>query len=162
MFAFGCSAGIVTFNTISEIMTSAPYNWSTSATGLLYLSALVGNFIGWATGAVSDQVVIILARRNGGTKEPEMRLWALAFPLVYAALGFQLYGWGAQLQLPWISIAIALTSLIAYQVAVCTIATAYIMECFPSVCLPSRDSQLSPRYHFLSGTRQPFHRSKSR
>lgn len=45
-FAFGCTAGIVSFNTISEIMTEAPYNWSASSTGLLFLAALVGNFIG--------------------------------------------------------------------------------------------------------------------
>jgi hypothetical protein len=45
-FAFGCTAGIVSFNTISEIMTDAPYNWSAGSTGLLFLAALVGNFIG--------------------------------------------------------------------------------------------------------------------
>jgi hypothetical protein len=45
-FAFGCTAGIVSFNTISEIMTDAPYNWSASSTGLLFLAALVGNFLG--------------------------------------------------------------------------------------------------------------------
>lgn len=45
-FAFGCTAGIVSFNTISEIMTEAPYDWSASSTGLLFLAALVGNFLG--------------------------------------------------------------------------------------------------------------------
>lgn len=45
-FAFGCTAGIVSFNTISEIMTEPPYNWSAGSTGLLFLAALLGNFIG--------------------------------------------------------------------------------------------------------------------
>jgi hypothetical protein len=45
-FAFGCTAGIVSFNTISEIMTEAPYNWSAGSTGLIFLAALVGNFLG--------------------------------------------------------------------------------------------------------------------
>ena len=45
-FAFGCTAGIVSFNTISEIMTEAPYNWSNGSTGLLFLSALIGSFFG--------------------------------------------------------------------------------------------------------------------
>lgn len=45
-FAFGCTAGIVSFNTISEIMTDAPYNWSAGSTGLIFLAALAGNFIG--------------------------------------------------------------------------------------------------------------------
>lgn len=46
-FAFGCTAGIVSFNTISEIMTEAPYNWSAGSAGLIFLAALVGNFIGY-------------------------------------------------------------------------------------------------------------------
>lgn len=45
-FAFGCTAGIVSFNTISEIMTEAPYNWSAGSTGLIFLAALIGNFLG--------------------------------------------------------------------------------------------------------------------
>lgn len=45
-FAFGCTAGIISFNTISEIMTEPPYNWSAGSVGLLFLAALVGNFIG--------------------------------------------------------------------------------------------------------------------
>ena len=46
-FAFGCTAGIVTFNTISEIMTEAPYNWSTGSAGLIFLAALIGNLLGY-------------------------------------------------------------------------------------------------------------------
>lgn len=46
-FAFGCTAGIVSFNTISEIMTEPPYSWSAGSAGLLFLAALVGNFIGY-------------------------------------------------------------------------------------------------------------------
>lgn len=46
-FAFGCTAGIVTFNTISEIMTEAPYNWSAGSAGLIFLAALVGNILGY-------------------------------------------------------------------------------------------------------------------
>jgi hypothetical protein len=45
-FAFGCTAGIVSFNTISEIMTEPPYNWSAGSTGLIFLAALIGNFLG--------------------------------------------------------------------------------------------------------------------
>lgn len=45
-FAFGCTAGIVSFNTISEILTRPPYNWSAGSAGLIFLAALVGNFIG--------------------------------------------------------------------------------------------------------------------
>jgi NhaP-type Na+/H+ or K+/H+ antiporter len=77
MFAFGCTAGIVTFNTISEIMTEPPYNWSTTATGYIFFAALIGNVIGWATGVFADRVVVFLARRNGGVKEVGRSLFKL-------------------------------------------------------------------------------------
>jgi NhaP-type Na+/H+ or K+/H+ antiporter len=104
MFAFGCTAGIVTFNTISEIMSEPPYNWSTTATGFIFFAALIGNIIGWATGVAADKVVVYLARRNGGVKEPEMRLWTLCVCFVYAAVGYFLYGWGAQNEMSWVAI----------------------------------------------------------
>ncbi|KAJ6111885.1 hypothetical protein N7523_007946 [Penicillium sp. IBT 18751x] len=129
-FAFGCTAGIVSFNTISEIMTDAPYNWSAGSTGLLFLAALVGNFIGMGVGSLSDWVVLTLARRNKGYKEPEMRLWTYIFPLIFGAVGYFLYGWAATNGDHWMAIAVALCCLIAQQVSITSLATAYAMECF--------------------------------
>jgi MFS family permease len=126
-------AGIVSFNTISEILTEPPYNWSTSSTGLVFLAALVGNFVGWLTGVLSDRIVIHLSRKNGGVKEPEMRLWTLCFSFVYAAVGYFLYGFGAQSGAHWMTIAFGVGSMIAHQVSACSIATTYAMECFPGI-----------------------------
>lgn len=142
IFAFGCTAGIVSFNTISEILTDEPYNFSTTATGLVFFAALVGNFIGWGTGVLSDQVVIFLARRNGGVKEPEMRLWMLIPCSIYAVLGYMLYGWGAQTGAHWMTVAVGVGAMISHQVGACAIATAYAMECFPGV-------SIQPPRHFL-------------
>ncbi|CAJ2505485.1 Uu.00g128790.m01.CDS01 [Anthostomella pinea] len=133
IFAFGCTAGIVSFNTISEILTEPPYNFSTTATGLVFFAALIGNCVGWATGLMSDHLVIFLARRNGGVREPEMRLYMLIPCAVYAALGYMLYGWGAQTGIHWIGLAIGIGAMISHQVGACAIATAYAMECFPGV-----------------------------
>ncbi|PYH69866.1 putative MFS transporter [Aspergillus vadensis CBS 113365] len=132
-FAFGCTAGIVSFNTISEIMTEAPYNWSAGSAGLIFLAALVGNFLGMGIGSLSDWVVVFLARRNKGYKEPEMRLWTYCIPLVLAAVGYFLYGWGATKGLHWMSIAVGLCCMIAQQVSATSIATAYAMECFEQI-----------------------------
>ena len=133
IFAFGCTAGIVSFNTISEILSGPPWGWASGPIGLVFLAALVGNFVGWATGVLSDHIVLFLARRNNGIKEPEMRLWTLCFSFVYAAVGYMLYGWGAQFGMHWITIAIGVGSMIAHQVSACSIATAYAMECFPGI-----------------------------
>ncbi|KAL1586898.1 hypothetical protein WHR41_04094 [Cladosporium halotolerans] len=133
IFAFGCTAGIVTFNTISEIMTAAPYNFSTTATGLMFLSALIGSVFGYLTGVFADTVVVFLARRNGGVKEPEMRLWTLCISFVYAGAGYLLYGWGAEEGLHWVAVAFGLGCMIAHQVSACSIATAYAMDSFPGI-----------------------------
>ncbi|KAK0659534.1 putative MFS-type transporter [Lasiodiplodia hormozganensis] len=134
IFAFGCTAGIVSFNTISEILTAPPYNWSTTATGLVFLAALVGNGVGWATGGpFGDALVLHLARRNNGVKEPEMRLWVLCASAVYAAAGYFLYGWGARAGAHWLTIAFGVGAMIAHQVSACAVATAYAMDCFPAI-----------------------------
>lgn len=133
IFAFGCTAGIMSFNTISEILTEPPYNWSTTAAGLIFLAALVGNFVGWATGLFSNYLVLYLARRNKGIKEPEMRLWALLFSFVYAVVGYMLYGWGAEFGMHCMTIAFGLGCMIAHQVSACSIATTYTIECFPGI-----------------------------
>ncbi|GJN83208.1 MFS transporter [Purpureocillium lilacinum] len=133
IYAFGATAGIVSFNTISEILTEAPYNFSTTSTGLVFFAALVGNIIGYAIGVTSDHVVIALSRRNGGVKEPEMRLYMLAPCFLLAATGYMMYGWGAQTEAHWVTIAIGIGAMISHQVGACTIATAYAMDCFPGI-----------------------------
>ncbi|CAI7613921.1 unnamed protein product [Penicillium bialowiezense] len=132
-FAFGCTAGIVSFNTISEIMTEAPYNWSASSTGLLFLAALVGNFLGMGVGSLSDGIVLALSRRNKGYKEPEMRLWAYVFPCLFGIIGYFTYGWAATYGEHWMAIAVGLCCLIAQQVSMTSLATTYAMECFDGV-----------------------------
>ncbi|KAJ9320373.1 hypothetical protein DTO027B5_558 [Paecilomyces variotii] len=132
-FAFGCTAGIVSFNTISEIMTEPPYNWSVSAAGLMFLAAIVGDFVGMAIGSLSDTLIIFLARRNNGFKEPEMRLWMFILPFIAGGVGYFSYGWCAQAGASWIGIAFGLGCMIAQQVAATTIATTYAMECFDGV-----------------------------
>lgn len=136
-FAFGCTAGIVSFNTISEIMTEPPYSWSAGSTGLIFLAALVGNFLGMGVGSLSDWVVLVLSRRNKGYKEPEMRIWTYIFPFIFGGVGYFLYGWAATNGSHWMAIAVALCCLIAQQVSITSLATAYAMECFDGVCLNS-------------------------
>ena len=84
-------------------------------------------------GSLSDWVVLTLARRNKGYKEPEMRIWTYIFPLIFGAVGYFLYGWAAANGDHWVAIAVALCCLIAQQVSITSMATAYAMECFDGV-----------------------------
>lgn len=81
----------------------------------------------------SDYVVLFFTRHTKGIEEPEMCLWTLTASFAYDALGYMLYGWGAQTQAKWLVIAVGLGAMIAQQVSACTIATAYTMERFSGV-----------------------------
>ena len=82
------------------------------------------------TGYLGDLIVIRLARRNKGYKEPEMRLWTLILSFIYGGVGYFSYGWTAQAGSSWVGIAIGLCAMIAQQVSATSIATTYAMECF--------------------------------
>lgn len=86
-----------------------------------------------AIGSLSDTLIIFLARRNNGFKEPEMRLWMFILPFIAGGVGYFSYGWCAQAGASWIGIAFGLGCMIAQQVAATTIATTYAMECFDGV-----------------------------
>lgn len=101
-----------------------------------------------ATGYAGDRIVIYLARKNGGYKEPEMRLWTLCFSFVYGAVGYMTYGWASENGRPWIAIAIGLGCMIAHGVSAASLATAYAMECFEGVCCFPLSS-----LHMLGGPR---------
>ncbi|KAL4900475.1 hypothetical protein BDW74DRAFT_182806 [Aspergillus multicolor] len=133
IYAFANTAGIVSFNTISEIMTEEPYNWSSGPTGLMFLAALIGSFIGMATGALGDILTLRLAKRNNGYKEPEMRLYTLGLSFIYGAVGYFMYGWSASQGKSWVLIAVGLGGMIAQQVSAASVATAYAMECFEGI-----------------------------
>lgn len=61
---------------------------------LLYLGLIVGTLVSetCCSGTLSDWIVIKLAKRNNGQKDPEMRIW-LAYPAaILTALGLILWG----------------------------------------------------------------------
>jgi MFS family permease len=79
--------------TMSLILTAAPYNFKASMVGTAYLASLIGAALATVfTGWFGDKVALYLARRNGGVREPEHRLWSLAFSGLMATSGLILWG----------------------------------------------------------------------
>ncbi|GAV28110.1 hypothetical protein PMKS-001578 [Pichia membranifaciens] len=132
-FGFGGTAGMLSFSTIAEILMDDPYNYSTSTTGLMCLGSLVGSGLGGLAGSLSDYVVIFFAKRNNGVKEPEMRLFAMIFPFCFGAIGYMMYGWGAEQGDAWPVISVGIGFMTAQQVSSCSIATSYAMDCFRGI-----------------------------
>lgn len=82
---------------------SETYGFETYQTGLCFLAAMAGSFCGvYLGGDLSDKVADFFTKRNGGIREPEMRLPAVAISCITTPLALILYGVGIHHQLHWI------------------------------------------------------------
>lgn len=78
------------------------YDFQPWQSGLCFLSGLIGSLIGILGGGhFSDLVANWLTHRNGGIREPEMRLPAVTLGLIISPLGLVLYGVGIANKLHW-------------------------------------------------------------
>lgn len=83
------------FNTVYEFKS-----WQS---GLCFVSGLIGTLMGVLGGGwLSDWVADFFTQRNGGIREPEMRLPAISVALVCSPLALVLYGCGIQYEWHWI------------------------------------------------------------
>ncbi|KAL7934009.1 major facilitator superfamily protein [Trichoderma chlorosporum] len=125
------SWNLVLTATISPIMSSPPYNWSTGAVGLIYLGPLIGAALGsiWA-GYIADRLTLMLARRNKGVREPEHRLWPLALSGVLSCIGLIIWGVGTAHNIHWPGLAVGLGILTYSTVASGSIVLSYNVDCF--------------------------------
>jgi MFS family permease len=82
---------------------STAYGFAPYQTGLCFFSAIIGSLIGiFMGGHMSDMVADYFTKRNGGIREPEMRLPAIIISLITTPLALILYGVGIQYKLHWI------------------------------------------------------------
>lgn len=79
------------------------YGFAPWQSGLCFFSSIIGSLIAvFFGGRFSDLIADIFTRRNGGVREPEMRLPAMAISLVAGPLALVLYGVGIGKGLHWI------------------------------------------------------------
>lgn len=117
--------------TVSPILSSPPYSWSTGAVGLIYVGPFIGAALGsiWA-GHIADRLTLILARRNKGIREPEQRLWPLVLAGILSCIGLIIWGVGAAHGAHWAVLAVGLGILIFSCVAGSSIVLSYNVDCF--------------------------------
>lgn len=86
------------------------YGFESYQVGLCFLSAVVGSLIGIpAGGHLGDKTADYFTKRNGGIREPEMRLPVLFLSSISTPLSLVLYGVGIHHQLHWIMPTIGLS-----------------------------------------------------
>ncbi|ODQ67690.1 MFS general substrate transporter [Nadsonia fulvescens var. elongata DSM 6958] len=91
--------------TASVILSAAPYNFKSSMVGLTYIAPTIGAVLGgfWS-GEISDIFCLWMARRNGGYKESEHRLWSMVLICIIPPAGLILWGVGAAHGIHWVGL----------------------------------------------------------
>jgi hypothetical protein len=82
---------------------AATYGFASWQSGLCFISSVIGSLVGILGGGyVSDLTANFFTARNGGIREPEMRLPAIELGLITAPLSLVLDGVGINNRLHWI------------------------------------------------------------
>ena len=120
--------------TMSLILSGSPYNFSPSMVGVAYVSPFIGSVVGalWA-GWIGDKIALFLARRNGGIREPEHRLWILTVSGLVGGGGFLLWGIGAANNMHFMVLIIGIGMVMSCVVVGGSTALAYTIDCFKEI-----------------------------
>ncbi|CAK7233776.1 hypothetical protein SBRCBS47491_008726 [Sporothrix bragantina] len=82
---------------------STAYGFEAWQSGLCFFAGVIGALLGvFFGGHLSDWVADYFTRRNGGIREPEMRLPAIMISVITGPLSLVLYGVGIQNKMHWI------------------------------------------------------------
>lgn len=113
---------------------SSTYNFKSWQSGLCFIASLIGSSIAiYLGGAFTDTVADFFTRRNGGIREPEMRLPAIAISVITAPLALVLYGVGIGKDLPWIVPTIGLGLLTFSIVQATNVTMVYTIDAYRPV-----------------------------
>ncbi|OQV07286.1 hypothetical protein CLAIMM_11741 [Cladophialophora immunda] len=86
---------VVLINLIPVSLRAAPYNFSISQQGLVFLSPCIGNLVGFFfCGYINAKLSQWSTRRNGGVFEPEMRLPVVVIPALLVPAALLMFGIG--------------------------------------------------------------------
>lgn len=88
--------------TQSQAFAAPPYNLGSQQIGFFNFAIWIGTLIGLATnGPLSDWISMRATKKNGGIREPEMRLPAMIPYVIICIIGNFIVGFGYQYKWPW-------------------------------------------------------------
>lgn len=120
--------------TISMMLSSSPYNFKPDMVGVSYLSPLVfGAAASVWSGHFADALTLKLAKRNGGIREPEQRLWFLAVPAIMTTGGLLMWGLGASFQVHYMVLIMGIGVTTFGVICASAISLAYAVDCFKEI-----------------------------
>jgi len=133
--SWSCSSFLTLNLTQSQAFAAPPYNFSSQSIGFMNFAILVGAFIGLSTaGPLSDWVSMRATKKNGGIREPEMRLPAMIPYVIIMYLGNIVVSVGYENHWPWEAIVIIGFTCAGIQVAALpAIASTYAVDSYKPV-----------------------------
>ncbi|KAK0667583.1 putative transporter [Cercophora samala] len=117
-----------------EIAYEATYKFKSWQVGVCFVSALVGSLAGIPLGGWwGDKVADYFTKRNGGIRDPEMRLPAMIPAMITAPLGLVIFGVGIEKGLHWMvpNLGIALLNFAIVQGT--NVALVYVIDAYRPV-----------------------------
>ncbi|KAJ9613355.1 hypothetical protein H2200_003297 [Cladophialophora chaetospira] len=118
---------------VITMLPAAYIDYTPQIQGLLFLGLLLGTLFAevFLGGHLSDVVCTRLARRNGGVRLPEMRLWLIYPAGLLSALGLILWGISVDKAYHWMVGQVAFFLFAAGIQMGNTVVCAYIVDCYP-------------------------------
>ncbi|KAA8896867.1 hypothetical protein TRICI_006822 [Trichomonascus ciferrii] len=122
--------------TQDEDWSLSPWNYSDAGVAIMNVPTLIGALIGCIYGGVlSDKFSEFMARRNGGIREPETRLWLMGLTAIIAPIGMFLFGVGTARYWSWPVPYVGLGFIGFGWGCAGDLSMAYLMDCYPEMVL---------------------------
>jgi hypothetical protein len=116
----------------SQALSAAPYNFTPAQVGYENFALVGGGVIGLLiAGPGSDWLSARATAKNGGIREPEMRLPSLIPFIIVAVVGLVALGVGVQQKWPWPAVIVVGYALVGLQVVtIPTLTITYAIDCY--------------------------------
>ena len=113
-----------------------PWNYSDPGVGIMNVPCIIGAVIGcfWG-GYISDLFVLWMARRRGGIREAEDRLWIMYPVALFSPLGMLLFGIGSNDGWSWPAPYVGLAFIGFGWGCAGDLSMAYLMDAYPEMVL---------------------------
>lgn len=136
-FSFGFAANcLLALNlTESQVFAAPPYLFNPGQVGYVNFAFAVGAVIALLTaGPFSDWIALWAAKRNGGVREAEMRLWALVPYIAICLIGMTVSAVGYQRHWSWQVIVVVGYGFVGIEViAIPAIVISYAVDCYKHI-----------------------------
>lgn len=119
-----------------EYWTEAPWNYGDAADGIMAVPSLIGATLGCIYGGwLNDKFVMWLARRRGGHREAEDRLWFLIPTAFVSFVGMLVFGIGTERGWSWPAPYVAL-GFCGFGFGCCgDLSMSYVAEAYPDAVI---------------------------